>query len=127
MLVDWAGDTLELVDAVSGQVSKAYLFVAVLPFSGVVFCRAFRSMKSEAWLAGHVDAFEFLSGVPQLVIPDNPTTATVRPTRGDAAREVNARYQQLADHYGTALVPARVRKPRDKAAVERPYTGSTNR
>ena len=119
MLVDWAGDTLELVDAVSGQVSKAYLFVAVLPFSGVVFCRAFMSMKSEAWLAGHVGAFEFLGGVPQLVIPDNPTTATVRPTRGDAAREVNARYQQLADHYGTAIVPARVRKPRDKAAVEK--------
>ncbi|MEI2643158.1 MAG: hypothetical protein V9G10_12760 [Candidatus Nanopelagicales bacterium] len=63
-------------------------------------------MKSEAWLAGHVGAFEFLGGVPQLVVPDNPTTATVRPTRGDAARVVNARYQQLADHYGTAIVPA---------------------
>lgn len=119
MLVDWAGDTLDLVDAVSGQVSKAHLFVAVLPYSGVVFCRAFMTMKSEAWLAGHVGAFEFLNGVPQMVIPDNPTTATVRPARGDAAREVNARYQQLADHYGTAIVPARVRKPRDKAAVEK--------
>ena len=99
---------------------------AVLPYSGVVFCRALMSMKSEAWLAGHVGAFEFLDGVPQLVIPDNPTTATVRPTRGDAGREVNARYQQLADHYGTAIVPARVRKPRDKAAVEKPWTWSTN-
>ncbi len=118
MLVDWAGDTLDLVDAVTGEVSRAYLFVAALPYSGVVFCRAFLSMKSEAWLAGHVGAFEFLAGVPRMVIPDNPTTSTVRPTRGDAAREVNARYQQLAEHYGTAIVPARVKKPRDKAAAE---------
>ena len=118
MLVDWAGDTLDLVDAITGQVSNAYLFVAVLPYSGVVFCRGFMSMKSPDWLAGHVGAFEHFGGVTALVIPDNPTTATVRARRGDAARVVNARYQALADHYGTAIVPARVRKPRDKAAVE---------
>lgn len=52
------------------------------------------------------------------MVPDNPTTATHRQHKGDAARVVNARYQQLADHYGTGIVPARVRKPRDKAAVE---------
>lgn len=119
MLVDWAGDTVDLVDAVTGQVSRAYLFVAVLPYSAVVFCCGFMSQKSEAWLAGHVGAFEYFGGVPQLVIPDNPTTSTHRPTRGDPARVVNARYQQMADHYGTAIVPARVRKPRDKAAVEK--------
>lgn len=118
MLVDWAGDTLEVIDAVTGEATRLYLFVAVLPYSGVVFCRGFTDMKSPSWIAAHVAAFEFFGGVPQLVVPDNPTTATHRQTKGEAARTVNTRYQQLADHYGTGIVPARVRKPRDKAAVE---------
>lgn len=118
MLVDWAGDTIDLVDAVTGEVSRAVLFVAVLPFSGALFCRAYSNMKSEAWLDAHVSAFSFFGGVVQIVVPDNPTTSTHLARRGDAERVVNARYQQLADHYGTAIVPARSRKPRDKAAAE---------
>ena len=118
MLVDWAGDTLEVLDAVTGEVTKLYLFVAVLPYSGAVFCRGFTDMKSPSWIDAHVAAFAFFGGTPQMVVPDNPTTATHRQKQGEAARAVNARYQQLADHYGTAIVPARVRKPRDKAAVE---------
>lgn len=118
MLVDWAGDTIDLVDAVTGEVTKAVLFVAVLPFSGVVFCRAYENMKSQAWLDAHVRAFSFYGGVSQIIVPDNPTTSTHLARKGDAERVVNARYQQLADHYGTAIVPARARKPRDKAAVE---------
>lgn len=118
VFVDWAGDTIPLVDAVTGEVVTAYLFVAVLPYSGYVFCRAYTDMRLEAWVSAHVAAFEFFGGVPQLVVPDNPATSTHRTRRGDAARAVNARYQQLADHYATAIVPARVKKPRDKAAVE---------
>lgn len=75
-------------------------------------------MKSEAWLDAHVSAFSFYGGVVQIVVPDNPTTSTHQRHKGDAERVVNARYQQLADHYGTAVVPARSRKPRDKAAAE---------
>ena len=126
MLVDWAGDTLEVVDAVTGQVTKLYLFVAVLPYSGVMFCRGFTDMKSPSWLDAHVAAFAYFAGVPQLVVPDNPTTATHRPTQGEAARAVNARYQQLADHYGTAIVPARVRKPRDYPEHWRSAAASTS-
>ena len=118
ILIDWAGDTIDLVDAVTGEITRAYLFVAVLPFSGALFCHAATNMKSEAWLDAHVRAFSFFGGVTQIIVPDNPTTSTHRRTLGDAERVVNARYQQLADHYGTAVVPARVRKPRDKAAVE---------
>lgn len=118
MLVDWAGDTIDLVDAVTGEVTRAVLFVAVLPFSGVLFCRAYENMKSEAWLDAHARAFSFFGGVVQIVVPDNPTTSTHQRHKGDAERVVNARYQQLADHYGTAIVPARSRKPRDKAAAE---------
>lgn len=118
MFVDWAGDTLSIADAVTGEVVKAYLFVAVLPFSGCVFCRASTDMRMDSWVGGHVGAFEFYGGVPQIVVPDNALTATHRKTRGEPARFVNDRYRQMADHYGTAVVPARVRKPRDKAAVE---------
>lgn len=118
MLVDWAGDTLDLVDQVTGQVTRAVLFVAVLPFSGALFCRAYPNMKSEAWLDAHVQAFSFFGGVPQLMVPDNPTTSTHQRHKGDAERVVNARYQQLADHYQTAIVPARAKRPRDKAAAE---------
>jgi transposase len=118
MLVDWAGDTLDLVDAASGDVTRAVLFVAVLPYSGALFCRAYLDMKSPAWLDAHVRAFAFYGGVTQIVVPDNPTTSTHRRHRGESERVVNARYQQLADHYQTAVVPARARKPRDKAAAE---------
>lgn len=118
MLVDWAGDTIDLVDAASGEITRAVLFVAVLPYSGALFCRAYLDMKSPAWLDAHVGAFTFYGGVPELVVPDNPTTSTHQRTRGEAERVVNARYQQLADHYQTAVVPARARKPRDKAAAE---------
>ena len=102
----------------TGEVSRAYLFLAVLPFSGYVFCRAFTDMPMEAWIAAHVAAFEFIGGTVQILVPDNATTATHRKARGDAARFVTGRYRQMADHYGVAVVPARVRKPRDKAAVE---------
>lgn len=118
MLVDWAGDTLDLVDAVTGQVTKAYLFVATLPFSGAVFCRAYTDMKSPSWLDAHVRAFTFFGGATKIVVPDNPTTATHRRQQGDAERMVNVRYRQFADHYGAAIVPARVKRPRDKAAAE---------
>lgn len=85
MLVDWAGDTVEVVDAVTGEVIRLYLFVAVLPYSGVVLCRRFTDMKSPAWIAAHVAAFEFFGGVPQLVVPDNSATATYRPGPGTQA------------------------------------------
>lgn len=118
MMVDWAGDTLPMADAFTGEIRKAYLFVAVLPFSGLVFCQAFANMKQDAWIGAHVMAFEAFQGSSQIVIPDNPTTATHRTVKGDSARVVNARYQEWADHYGTAIVPAGVRKPRHKAAAE---------
>lgn len=118
MLVDWAGDTLDVVDAVTGEVTRVYLFVAVLPYSGAVFCQGYTDMKSPSWIAAHVAAFSFYAGVPQLVVPDNPATSTHRPKRGETARVLNARYQQLAEHYGTGIVPARAKRPRDKAAAE---------
>ncbi|WP_098731934.1 Mu transposase domain-containing protein [Brevibacterium epidermidis] len=102
----------------TGPQSKTYLFVAVLPYSGLIYCQAFLNMKTPAWLEAHIAAFAYFGGVVQIVVPDNPTTSTHRRTRGDGERVINARYQDMADHYGVAIVPARVKKPRDKAAVE---------
>lgn len=118
MFVDWAGDTISVVDQITGEISQTVLFVAVLPYSGALFARAYENMKSPAWLDAHMRALAFFGGVVQLIVPDNPTTSTHPRTKGDRERVINARYQQLADHYGTAIVPARSRRPRDKAAAE---------
>lgn len=118
LFIDWAGDTIDLVDAVTGAVTKAYLFVTVLPYSGYLWCRAFTDMRMPSWIAGHVEAFEFYGGVPQLLVPDNALTATRRRDATDASRWVTDRYQQLADHYGTSVLPTGVRSPKQKAAVE---------
>lgn len=118
MFVDWAGDTVPLVDAISGETMKAYLFVAVLPYSGYVFVRAYTNQRMDSWIDAHVRAFAFYNGVPTITVPDNAPTATHRKKRGDAARVVTERYRQFADHYGMAIVPARVNRATDKAAVE---------
>ncbi|GAA4473553.1 IS21 family transposase [Enteractinococcus fodinae] len=118
MLVDWVGPTMDIVDSVTGEITTAYVWVAVLPYSGVICCRAYLDMKSPAWLDAHIQAFAVLGGVPALIVPDNPLTSSHPRSRGSIERVINARYQQLADHYQTAIVPARSGKPRDKAAAE---------
>src|SRR5690625_3871425 len=118
MLVDWVGPTVDLVDSVTGELTRAYLWVGVLPYSGVISCRAYLNMKSPAWLDAHIQAFAMLDGVPALIVPDNQLTSSHPRSKGSTERVINARYQQLADHYQTAIVPARSGKPRDKAAAE---------
>ena len=119
MFVDWAGPTLPVVDTVTGELSKAYFFVASLPYSGLVFCQAFSTMKQEAWNQAHVNALAFIGGVPQLIVPDNARTATHKRTQSDNEVVVTKSYRQLAEHYQCAIVPARANRPRDKAHVER--------
>ena len=114
--VDWAGDTIPIQDPVTGEQSAAYLFVAVLPCSYYTYAEACEDMKTENWLNCHVHAFDYFGGVARLLIPDNCKTATLSNTRYDVV--LNRSYQELAEHYGTAIVPARVRKPRDKGSAE---------
>ena len=111
MQVDWAGDTIPIQDPVTGEQSAAYLFVAVLPCSYYTYAETCDDMKTENWLNCHVHAFDYFGGVARLLIPDNCKTATLSNTRYDVI--LNPSYQELAEHYGTAIVPARVRKPRD--------------
>lgn len=114
--VDWAGDTLPVYNPVTGEQSPAYLFVAVLPCSRYTYAEACEDMKTENWLNCHVHAFAHFGGVTRLLIPDNCKTATTANTRYETV--LNRSYQELAEYYGTAIVPARVRKPQDKSAAE---------
>lgn len=114
--VDWAGDTLLVYDSVTGEQSPAYLFVAVLPCNCYTYAEACEDMKTENWLACHVHAFTYYGGVARLLIPDNCKTAAVSNTRYETV--LNRSYQELAEYYGTAIVPARVRKPQDKSSAE---------
>lgn len=114
--VDWAGDTIPIFDSVTGEQSKAYLFVAVLPCSYYAYAEVCGDKQTENWLNCHVHAFNYFGGATRLLIPDNCKTATSSNTQYDVV--VNRSYQELAEYYGTAIVPTRVRKPKDKSAAE---------
>lgn len=116
MEVDWAGGTLPITDPVTGSTNPAYLFVAVLPCSCYAYAELCSDMQSESWLLCHVHAYEYFGGVTRLLIPDNLKTGVTRNTRLDTV--INRSYAELADHYGTAVVPTRVRAPRDKSHAE---------
>ena len=116
MQVDWAGDPLYITDQVTGEEWPSYVFVGMLPCSWIAYAEPCSDMKSENWLLCHVHAYEYFGGVTRLLIPDNCRTATTANNRYETI--LNKSYQELADHYGTAIVPARVKHPDDKAAVE---------
>jgi len=115
MFVDWTGQPFRYTDR-RGRRHEAFVFVAVLGASHYIYTDIFPDMKLNSWLRAHIRAFEFYGGVPQAVVPDNTRTGVTSPCRYDP--ELNPSYQQLAEHYNTAVVPARSRKPRDKATVE---------
>lgn len=116
MQVDWAGDTLGIVDTDTGEVIPAYLFVASLPCSGYAYVEAFLSMDQEAWIGAHVNAFECLGGTVRIIQCDNLKTGVVKNTRTEVV--LNRTYQEMAEHYNTCVIPCRVRAPKDKGHVE---------
>ncbi len=116
MQVDWAGGTLPITDPVTGEIDPAYLFVSVLPCSCYAYAELCGDMKSNNWLMCHVHAYDYYGGVSRLLIPDNLKTGVTKNTRLDTI--LNRSYIELADHYGTAIVPTRVKAPKDKALAE---------
>lgn len=116
LFVDYAGLTLPIIDRHTGELRPAQIFVATLGHSGYTFAEAALSQALPDWLASHVRAFEFLGGVPAAVVPDNLKAGVIRAHR--YAPDLNPAYQELAAHYGLAILPTRVRAPRDKATVE---------
>jgi len=105
-------------DPRSGRRRAVWAFVMVLPCSRHLFLRPTLSMDQAEWTAAHVEAFAFFAGVPARLVPDNLKTGADRPDLYDP--KINRSYAELAAHYGTLVDPARARKPRDKAQVERP-------
>ncbi len=116
LFVDYAGQTLPIVDRQTGTVRPAQVFVAVLGVSSYTYAEASWTQRLPDWLAAHVRAFEFLGACPAILVPDNLKSAVVKAHRYEP--DLNPAYQALADHYGVAVIPARVRKPRDKAKAE---------
>ncbi len=116
LFVDYAGDTIPIHDPKDGSEREASIFVAVLGASNYTYAEATWSQGLEDWLGAHVRAFEFLGGVPELVVPDNTKTGVRRACRYEP--DLNPAYQDLARHYGVGVVPARPYRPRDKAKVE---------
>ena len=116
MEVDWAGQTAKLIDTDTGEEIDAYVFVAALPYSGYAYVEAFLSQKQDAWIAAHVNAYGFFGGVTRILVPDNLKTGVVKNTKIETV--LNKTYQELAEHYGTAIIPARIRAPKDKPTVE---------
>jgi transposase len=116
LFVDYAGATIPVHNAGTGEVWPAALFVAVLGASSYTYAEASLSQGLADWIGAHMRAFEFMGGVPEIVVPDNLKSGVTKACRYEPS--VNRTYEEMAAHYSVAVVPARPLKPRDKAKVE---------
>ena len=116
VFVDFSGDTIDIVDPDTGEVQAVKLFVAAMGASSYTYAEAVSSESLEDWIGAHTRMFSYLGGVPQVVVPDNLKSAVITPDRHDPG--LNRTYAEMAEHYGTAVIPARPYKPKDKAKVE---------
>ena len=116
LFVDYCGLTMPVINPDTGEVREAQVFVAVLGASSYTYAEATWSQSLPDWIGSHVRAFEFYGGLPEVVVPDNLKSAVSKACRYDP--DLNPTYQQLAEHYGVAIVPARPYKPQDKSKAE---------
>lgn len=116
LFVDYAGDTIPIHDPHTGQVVPAYVFVATLGASNYSYVEAVLSRELPSWINLHIHTFEFMNALPEIVTPDNLRTGVTHPCRYEP--DLNPTYQDMAQYYNIAIIPARVRAPRDKAKVE---------
>jgi len=114
--IDFAGQTIPITDPATGEVWQAQLFVAVLGASNHTYAEALASQELPHWLGAHVRAFEFWGGAPAILVPDNLRSGVAKAHRYEPV--LNPSYAEMAAHYGSAVIPARPYKPRDKAKVE---------
>lgn len=116
LYVDYAGAAFEVVDPATGEVRRAQFFVAALGASNLTYAEATWTQSLPDWIGSHVRAFDFFGGVPGTVVSDNLKAGVTKACFRDP--QINRTYAEMAAHYGTAVIPARPRKPRDKAKVE---------
>mgnify|MGYP002515575426 FL=1 len=115
--VDWAGASATVIDPDTGEIIKAYIFVGVMTYSQYAYVEAFLDMKQKSWINAHVHMYEYFGGVARILVPDNCKTAVVH-NGGFKDQQINETYQEMAEHYGTAIIPARVMAPKDKPNAE---------
>lgn len=113
---DWAGSVLYLKGSYSGEKIPVYIFVAALSYSGYAYAEGFLDMTSESWISGHIHTFEYFGGVTECLTPDNLKTGVQKSDRVEPI--LNKSYREMADHYQTVVIPARVKKTRDKPVTE---------
>jgi len=116
LFVDYAGQTMEIIDPETGEIQEAQIFVATLGASNYTFAEATSSQDLPSWIRSHIHAFEFFQGVVEILVPDNLRAAVTRSCRYEP--DLNATYRDMAEHYGAVIIPSRVGKPKDKAKVE---------
>jgi transposase len=114
--VDYAGMTLPWIDPATGEVHEAQIFVGALGASQLIFSEATATQQLPDWIQSHIRMWEYFGGVSEIVVPDNLLSGVTKAHRYDP--DINANYQHFSEHYGFAIVPARVREPKDKAKVE---------
>ena len=114
--VDWVGDTLKVYDSALGRDVDAYIFVACLPCSLYSYVETFPDMKSNHWITAHVHAYSFFGGATRILVPDNLKTGVIKNTYSELIP--NRSYREMAEYYGTAIIPARPVKPKDKSNAE---------
>lgn len=117
LFVDYCGLTVEVADPQTGEVTQAQIFVACLGASNYTYAEATPSQALAHWIGAHERALHFLGGVPECIVPDNLKSGVSDPCRYEPG--INRSYQEFAEHYGVAILPARPNKPRDKSKVEK--------
>jgi len=116
MFVDYAGDTVPVVDSETGKTRQAQVFIATLGASSYTYAEGQWSQELSSWIGGHVRALRYMGGLPRLLVPDNLKAGVTHPCRYEP--DLNPTYQEMAAYYGLGVVPTRVREPKDKAKVE---------
>jgi transposase len=116
MYVDYAGGTLAYVDTDTGEIKQSQVFVAILGWSQYAYVEAVPSQTIEDFIAACENAIRYFKGVPLAIVPDNLKSAVQKASRYEPI--INENFKAFADHYGTVVLPARSRKPQDKALVE---------
>jgi transposase len=114
LFVDYAGDGVPvIIDRLTGEVRDAQIFVAVMGASNFTYAEATWTQSLPDWIAAHTGAFAAINGVPRLLVPDNTKVAVIKSCLYDP--QINRTYADMASHYGAGILPARPRRPRDKA------------
>ena len=115
--VDWAGDPAKIIDPDTGEITEAWIFVGVMTYSQYAFVEAFINEQQKSWITAHVHMYEFFGGVTPILVSDNAPTATNRKQSDKYESVLIKSYEELAQHYNTAIIPARVRAPKDKPTL----------